>query len=409
VPPDDFFDEDWEEPRQTQETAVTRPAGGAPARPPETGERPPRNGGRIPRMPRVQRGRPGGHEQRGPRPPRTTIRGSQLEYGRLAILGAGILVVVLVAWWALNRGGGGVSPTERYFQQVRAVDTQSDAIGAQFQKLLVTPGATADKLRGSLQQQLTKSKELLAQAQAIKPTSELAAVHPFLLQALQYRVTGLQCLVEDVVSAAKQKSKTGSKLLSTCAQRLLASDVVYADSYSAGAVDALRAHHIIAQVPTSQFLQPQNANLVTGSGFVPVLGRIGKQTASGRHGVLLVSVVAVPSGKTLTKTGLTTVVASQDLKFRVSVQDSGDFQEVGVKVRLKFTGGGAAPVTRSGTIDSIDKGQTTSILIPASFTQSQIKFAQPYTLKVTAGPVPHEKVFSNNIGTYRISFLLSSS
>ena len=409
MPPDDFFDEDWEEPRQTQETAVTRPAGGAPARPPETGERPPREGSRMPRIPRVQRGRrTGGREPRGPRPPRTTVRGSQLEYGRLAILGAGILVVVFVAWWALGRGGGGVSPTERYFQQVRAVDTQSDAVGQQFAKLLVTPGATADKLRGSLQKQLATSKALLVKAQAIKPTSELAGVHPFLLQALQYRVTGLQCLVDDVTTAAKQKSKTGSKQLSACAQRLLASDVIYSDSYYQGAVDALRAHHIIAQVPTSRFLQPQNANLATGSGFVPVLDRIGKHTASGRHGVALQSVVATPAGKTLTKTGLTTVTASQDLGFRVYVQDSGDFQEVGVKVKLKFTGGGTT-VTRTGTISSIAKNQTKSIVIPANFNQSQIKFAQPYTLKVTAGPVPGEKVFSNNIGTYSISFLLSSS
>ena len=30
VPPEDFFDEDWEEPSKTQETAATRPSGGAP-------------------------------------------------------------------------------------------------------------------------------------------------------------------------------------------------------------------------------------------------------------------------------------------------------------------------------------------------------------------------------------------
>ena len=136
MPPDDFFDEDWEEPRQTQETAVSRPARDAQPRPADGTERPPRNGGRMPRMPRVQRPRrPAGGEPGGPRGPRTTVRGSQLEWGRLAILAGGILVVVLVAWWALGRGGGGVSPTDRYFSDVRSVLTRSDAVGGQFQKL----------------------------------------------------------------------------------------------------------------------------------------------------------------------------------------------------------------------------------------------------------------------------------
>lgn len=412
MPPDDFFDEDWEEPKQTQETAITRPADGAPPRAPDTGERPPRNGARVPRMPRIPRGPRPAREPRegrppgGPRPPRTS-RGGQLEYGRLAILAGGILVVVLVAWWALGRGGGGVSPTEKYFTDVSAVLTHSDAVGKQFEEVLVAPGLKPTQLQHRLQSQVAEAETQLGQAEKIKPTGELVGVHPFLLQALQLRVTGLRCMAAEIVQAAKAKPREGAQQLARCVQRMLASDVVYNDSYASAASDALRAHHIVAQVPTSHFLKQPDTKLVTAPAFVGVLARLGKGAVHGLHGVQLISVVAIPSGKTLTPGGLTTITASQ-LAFRVAVQDSGHFQEVSVQVTGKLTLNGKT-ITKTATIPSIQPGKTESVELPAFFVGSdKPQYTSPYTLRVMSGPVPGERKLSNNRGTYRITLVIPS-
>jgi hypothetical protein len=363
----------------------------------------------MPRMPRGARparepreGRP----PRGPRPPRTT-RGGQLEYGRLAMLGAGILVVLLIAWWAANRGGGGASPTEKYFTNVSAVLTRSDAVGGQFKQLLVTPGLKPAQMRSRLQSELAQSEAQLSEAEKIKPTGELVGVHPFLLQALQLRVTGLRCMADDIVAASKLKPRQGAQQLSRCVQRMLASDVVYNDSYASAASDALRAHHIVAQVPTSHFLKQPDTKLVTAPAFVGVLARLGQRAVHGLHGVQLISVVAVPSGKTLTAGSLTTITASQ-LAFRVSVKDSGHFQEVGVKVTGKLTLNGQT-ITKTAKIPTIQPNHTESVEIGPFFVGSdKPQYTSPYTLRVMSGPVLGEKILGNNRGTYRISLVIPS-
>ncbi len=59
MPPDDFFDEDWEEPSRTQDTAITRPAGDGEERPRDSAPEPRQEGVPPPRVPRPpQRRRP---------------------------------------------------------------------------------------------------------------------------------------------------------------------------------------------------------------------------------------------------------------------------------------------------------------------------------------------------------------
>jgi hypothetical protein len=405
VPPDDFFDEDWEEPSQTQETAVTRPAPGAQPPRPDTEPKPPPP--RTPRAPRVPAGgRLGGLRGRGPGRPRRPggPDGSQLEYGRLAMLGAGILVLILVGWWAVSRGGGG-DPTKAYFTKVSGVLTKSDAVGKQFNTLLNTPGITAAEFKRRLDAEVATSNTLLQQAQSIKPTSQLSAVHAYLLLALQYRVNGLKCLADDVVAATQVKPRIGAHQLARCARRLLASDVIYTDSYANVASEDLRNAHIVAQVPTSRFLVEQDTSLVTAPSFVQVLERLKSGSVSGLHGVQLISVAAEPGGKTLVPGQSNLIHFSSSLAFKVSVQDSGHFQEVGVRVTLTLKHAGTAAITRTATIASIPRGATRSISIGGLFVGSnQPLFTQPYTLTVMAGPVPGEHNKSNNRKTFSVTF-----
>ncbi|MGN6378117.1 MAG: hypothetical protein ACTHNU_04135 [Gaiellales bacterium] len=411
MPPEDFFDEDWEEPSQTQETAVTRPAGGAQTARPETesGPRP-----RIPRPSRIPgSGRLGGGRTGGPRRPGGGRGSGQLEYGRLAVLGAGILVLLVVGYLVVKGlfGGSSSNPTETYFSKVKAQLIASDALGARLQQVLNTPGITAPQVQKKLEADVSAAQEQYAAAKSIKPTSQLVPVHPYLLQALQYRVNGLRCLEANVVSAAngasRGKIRLGAQALSRCMQRLMSSDVIYADSYASAAHDVLRSANIVGQVPTSRFLKSPDIKLVTTTGFAPVLLRLRPGAVHGLHGVELVSVKA--DGKTLTPGTLNTVTFTSGLTFKVTVKNGGHYQEVSVPVMLELKHAGQNPLVQNATIPSIQpNGSATATISNPFAAPNQPQFSQPYTLFVMTGPVPGERNKSNNSGTYRVAFKVAA-
>jgi hypothetical protein len=353
---------------------------------------------------RLGGGGAGGGPRRPPGP-----RTGQLEYGRLAVLGAGILVLIVIGYLALNGTGGGSDPTKAYFDKVSGVLTKSDQLGTDFRKLLIAPNMTPTKARHQLQAEVGKAQALVSDATGIKPTSQLQGVHPYLLQALQYRVNGLECLAQNVVSAAQLKARAGARELSRCAQKLLASDVIYADSYYTAATDTLRQDKIVAQVPTSRFLKEADTPLVLAPGFVSVLARWKPGAVRGVHGVELVSVTAEPSGKTLVAGHLTRIPSvTNTLSFRIVVKDSGHFQEVSVPVKLTLTTSGATALQKSATIGSLLRGGSATIVIGGFFTATNKPlYSQPYTLRVVAGPVPGERIVSNNRATYSVSFLVA--
>ena len=415
MPPEDFFDEDWEEPSHTQETAVTRPSDGTQkARPQaEPGPRPriPRPS-RIPGTGRIGGGRKGGGSggTGGPGRPRGGGgRYGQLEYGRLAVLGAGILVLLVIAYFLTRGGGASSTPTEKYFSQVSPILTQSDNLGASFRNLLVTSGLTPAAAQKALQEDTNKAKEQYAAAKAIKPTSQLVPVHPYLLQALQYRVNGLRCLSTTVIGATKDKPLPGGQALAACTQKLLASDIIYPDSYASAAHDALSAANITAQVPTSRFLHPSDTKLVTARGFADVLQRLKPGAVHGLHGVQLVGVTESAGGKALSTSQLNTVTYTSKLTFTITIKNGGNFQEVGVPVKLSLLHAGSQTITKTATISTIARGAHATVTIGNLFPPpSQPQYSAPYTLKVFAGPVPGERNTSNNGGTYRVAFKVAA-
>lgn len=408
MPPEDFFDEDWEEPSNTQETAVTRPADGAQkARPQaEPGPRPriPRPS-RIPGTGRIGGGRRGGTG--GPGRPGGGGRYGQLEYGRLAVLGAGILVLLVIAYFLTKGSGTSSTPTEAYFSKVSPILTQSDNLGASLRNLLVTSGLTPQDAQKALEADTTKAKEQYAAAKAIKPTSQLTPVHPYLLQALQYRVNGLRCLAATVIGASKEKPLLGGQAMGACTQKLLASDIIYSDSYASAAHDALNAANINAQVPTSQFLRASDTKLVTSRGYADVLQRLRPGAVHGLHGVQLVSVSE--SGKALNPGRLNTVTYTSKLSFTITIKNGGNFQEVGVPVKLTLLHAGSQPITKTATISTIARGAHATVSIGGLFPPpSQPQYSAPYTLRVFAGPVPGERNKSNNGGQYRVAFKVAA-
>lgn len=397
--PDDFFDSDWEETGGTQETAVTRPSGGGPD--PEPGPPP-----RRPRAEPTPRPRPSfGSFKTGNLPP--------LQYRRLGALAVGILVVV-IALVLLARGCSGSSSQSKNVDYFNALKDQaltpSSEISSDFHKTLNSPSGTKlNVVQQQFESQAAAMSKAADAAASIAPTKQLEPYQPALVQALQYRVFGLKCLATNIGQAWKRKRPAAvGRSLAPCTQRLLASDVVYSDSFAQPATTALKGLGV--QVPVSSFLDASDADLVTPVGIGAAITRLKPSAVHGLHGLGIVSVVALPQGVTL-QTGSSHVnelTGDDKLVIVVSARNFGNFREVGVPVTLTLTRAGSAKITQQGSIASIDKGATATVRFPDLFknASTQPEFTQRYKMTVTVQKVPGESVLSNNKRTYLVQFRL---
>jgi hypothetical protein len=431
VPPDDFFDEDWEEPSRTQDTAITRPAGdgaegaresapephqeeGLPPprapRPPQRRRPPKRGGSRVPQMPKMPKMPKMGGGGAASLPP--------LEYRRLGALGAGILVVILVLV-LLARGCSGSSAKSDNEAYVSALTTTvlkpSDDVATRFHKMLDLPRASLAIMHKRLDGQLAAMRTVRAHAEALKPTKQLAPYESALLQASQYRLTGLECMSDRITTAWKLKTPlaAGQELYS-CTGQLLASDYVYADSFATSADAALKQVGATG-VPTSQFMSPPTwpaaqLSWVTPIGIGQQLRALRPGPVHGIHGTEMGSVLASPQNLTLQAGPENSVNGNKSLVFVVSVKNSGHYTEddVAVRLTLKRVQGGGAPIVMTQHIATVAAGQTATVSFRGLFasTQTAPVYSKPYTLTVTSLKVPGEHNLSNNTVSYHVEFVI---
>ena len=140
--------------------------------------------------------------------------------------------------------------------------------------------------------------------------------------------------------------------------------------------------------------------------WIPIVQRLsGAATGSatsGLHGTGLVSVIALPSGKQLDAKTENTVTATSDLRFEVKVEDTGEAQEVQVKVTLTIQQQ-PTPIVKTQVIDSINPGEQKTVTFR---NLGQVQFATKTVLKVDVQPVPGERNTSNNSTEYPVIFSL---
>jgi hypothetical protein len=333
-----------------------------------------------------------------------------LEWGRLGMLAAGIVVVVLVLL-LLTRACSGSSATsenQAYFNQVKTVLAKSDAAGAQLHDLLNSRQPVKLKqVRARLTTMRAQAQSAVTAATNLKPTKQVASLQPWLLQTLSYRVNGLDCMITAMPQAYHAKpALAGGKLLVPCTQRMLASDIIYTDSYSTPATATLHKDGIDVQVPTSVFLDESDASALTPAGMGAVLQRWKPSSAHGLHGLSLNTVVAKQGdGKLVTlQAGTVNTVKVHGMSFLITASNGGDFTEYNIPVKLTI-GTGANKVTRTATISQIKKGQKQTVTI-SGFESTTLQFDKPVPLTVLVTPVPGERTASNNSQTYQVIFSL---
>jgi hypothetical protein len=362
--------------------------------------------------------RPGGRPPTGDGPPPRGPRGPQFRppHGytpllRLAgLVALAVLVVVLLAVWVQGCAGDDQQTTYGdYLTDVGAVGKDSATIGADLATLLTTPGLAQAELETQLSGFVQQQQLDVQRARDIDPPGPLTPSHLGAIEALEMRVNGLQGMLATFRATQDTQNATAAgQRLAAEGQRLEASDVVWKDLFQAAAQETMTAEDVDGlTAPPSVFVE--NVDLYTARSMSSIWQRIhGASTGGtpgGLHGNQLAYTEVNPAGVQLSTSTETKITISTDLSFEVGVTNSGENQEVGVKVKLTIPGG-ASPITKTGTIDVIDPGETKTVTF-ADF--PDFPFGENTTVQVEVQPVPGETNTGNNSAEYPVVFTLEPS
>jgi hypothetical protein len=363
--------------------------------------------------PSRQGGRPGGGGPRGGGPRRPQLRPPHgiMPLLRLAgFVALAILVVVLLAVWVQGCAGQDEeSAYGDYLAGIGDVGSDSAKIGSDLATLLTTPGLAQTELETRLGGFVQRQQLDVERARDLDPPGPLTPANDHAIEALELRVAGLQGML-DTFRATKDSDDQAAagQQLASWGQRLEASDVVWKDLFKDAAQATMAAEGVEGlTAPASVFVE--NSDLYTARSMSSIWQRVhGASTGgtpSGLHGSSLAFTKVQPANVQLSTTTETKITVSTDVSFEVGVTNSGENQEVGVKVNLTIPAQ-PTPIKKTGTIDVIDPGETKTVTF-ADF--PDFPFQENTTVQVSIAPVPGETNTGNNTAEYPVVFTLQPS
>jgi hypothetical protein len=321
----------------------------------------------------------------------------------IGLISLAILVVVLLVFWISSCRGEAKRDTYRnYMAEVDRVANQSERIGANLNTALTRPDIRRAELGQTLDGLAQQQVQLVDSADSISEPGPMRDQHAQMIESLQFRVSGLRGIGDAFSTQTRNASRAG-QLLAAQARRLVASDVVWDDQFREPAIQELRSQDIQGvQVPDSNFVQ--SPDLTTATAMQRIWERVrggtsGGTTAPGLHGHNLVSTKVV-GGAVLSADELNEIVATTDLGFEVTIENSGDSTETGVQVTLTIQKT-PEPIVRRQTVDVTEPNQQERVVFRNI---SNVPFVQRTSLQVEVGQVPSEQNLSNNTAEYPVIF-----
>jgi hypothetical protein len=321
----------------------------------------------------------------------------------VGLISLAILVVVLLVFWISScRGEAKKDTYSDYMSDVTRIADESERIGARLNTALIRPDIRQAELRQTLDGLAQQQVQLVDSAEGVEEPGPLRNEHRHLIEALQFRVSGLRG-IRDSFSGPTRNATQAGELLAAQARRLIASDVLWDDLFEDPAKAELRRQGIQGvSVPDSNFVQ--NPTLATPTAMTAVWQRVrgtatGGTTAPGAHGHNLVS-VKVLGGATLSPSDLNEIVATTDLGFQVTFENSGESTETGVRVTLTIQKS-PEPIVRRQTVDVTEPNQEKTVVFRNI---SNVPFVRRTSLQVEVNEVPGEQNLTNNTAEYPVIF-----
>jgi outer membrane murein-binding lipoprotein Lpp len=357
---------------------------------------------RTPRRP------PPGGPRRPVRPPAGLIPMLRLAGLIAFLILAAVLLVVLV------RGCASSNKHDRYdsyMSNVRGIAGRSAATGKDLNATLAATGIKEAQLESKIRGYAAREQQSVAQARELNPPGPLRIEHDHLIEVLQLRASALSRLADafrQTATAKASNATTSGRLIADQARLLVASDVNWDFYFREPTQRELEDQGIrdIGGVPDSNIFP--NPDLASTQAMMVVWQRVHGAatggTPGGKHGNALGSVTALPDGKRLDSSGSASdneITASTDLAFRVTVEDSGEFQEFNVVVTLTIQKSPKS-IVKKKKIAVINAGETQTV----TFTNIDLTglFGLPTTVKVDIEPVPGETNTGNNSAEYKVIF-----
>jgi len=330
---------------------------------------------------------------------------------RLAgLVALAILVVVLLAVWVQGCAGtDDQTAYGDYLASVGEVGNDSAKIGADLATLLTTPGLTQTELETKLGGFVQRQQLDVERARDLSPPGPLTPANGHAVEALQLRVSGLQGLLDTFrVTKDTDDQAAAGEQLAAWGSRLEASDVIWKDLFQGTAQATMASEGVEGlTAPASVFVE--NADLYTARSMSSIWQRVhGASTGgtpSGLHGSALAYTKVLPQGVQVSTTTETKITTSVDTAFEVGVTNSGEFQEVGVQVKLTIPRQ-PSPIVKTGTVDVIDPGETKTVTF-SDF--PDFPYQENATVQVTITPVDGETKTDNNTAEYPVIFQIAPS
>ena len=325
----------------------------------------------------------------------------------IGLIALAILVVVLLLVWVEGcTTNAKRDRNETYLADIGAIGNASARLGQQVGTLLTTPGLSAEDLDAKLGGYVQTAETQTQRPQDLNAPGQMVVPNDGAVESLRYRANGLRGLQGAFKDAANEKdASVVGELLLAQTRRLLASDVIWTDSFQEPAKAVLANEGIEGlDVPSSQFVTTDD--LVTQSSLAAIWQRIQGAstggTSSGLHGSGIAYVKALPSGQLLSTQTETTIKVTSELAFEVGVEDTGESQEVRIKVTLTIPKQ-PDPIVKTQTVPIIDPGETKAVTLAVG---ALVPFGEQTTVKVDVDPVNGETNTANNTAEYPVIFTL---
>ena len=360
---------------------------------------------------RMRPTRPGGPRRPSPPPPGAVALSRLAGFVALAIA----VVVGLVFWVGSCQGKTQHDEYTSYMNDVRPIAQSSAATGTEFANALASSKLTLAGLQAKLQGWSREQQVLYDEALKLRPPGPLQPPNQEILGTLQLRAIAFAGLANTLAQSGSKNTATVAGNLAQQAQRLSASDFVWADLFRLPATQTMTRLGVKGVIAPPSVIVP-NSEVISPHSFTEVYGRL-KATSTpaskvtGLHGSELLGTEAAAGGSTrpLSPSTATTVVVAADLQFKVTFRNAGNFEEFNVPVSLSVNvvGQSKPAVNRTVKVASIAQGATTT----ASFGNLQLPtsaFGNNATVHVEVGKVPGETNLTDNKAQYQVFFSLGS-
>lgn len=337
----------------------------------------------------------------------------------LAAAFAAILVIVIVLVVRDCQRNQLEDSYTQYLNDVAAIVTASADQGQQLRQLMNNPrGENPPQLSQRIRALAGEASGLVDRADALDPPGELATPQRALVRSLEYRVNGLSSLAQNLPTLLQARDDDTKALgIAEVMKRFLASDVIYSDEFVGPAKEALEKDDIAGvEVPAGQPFLP-NPALATQDGATTLLPGLQRRTPAAQgddpdaggggnlRGTSIVSTEALPSETRLTPGTAQAVQASDQLKWRVTIENGGDFNETGIVVTATFfyPSDPQERDEKQAQIDELAAGQTTTVEIAGPTTPV---FGEQGTLVIEVEPVTGETNTDNNAAEYPVKITI---